>query len=83
VLTRLNTLVEVTQRVLKIKPGANPNIIPTVQNTFELGGNNPTYVPTEMEISITLIPIQSREQVSKQFSLTKFAQGNLQRGGFW
>ena len=83
VITRLNTLVEVTQRVLKVKPGANPNNIPTAQSTFELGGNNPTYVPTEMEIQLTLIPIQTREQVSKQFSLTSFAQGNLLRGGFW
>lgn len=83
VITRLNTLVEVTRRVLKVKPGANPSTIPTPTSTFELGGNNPTYVPTEMEIQLTLIPIQTREQVSKQFSLTKFAQGNLLRGGFW
>lgn len=83
VITRLNTLIEVTQRVLKVKPGANPNTIPTPTSTFELGGDNPTYVPTEMEVQLTLIPIQTREQVSKQFSLTKFAQGNLLRGGFW
>lgn len=83
VITRLNTLIEVTQRVLKVKPGANPSQIPTAQSTFELGGNNPTYVPTEIEIQLQLLPIQTREQVSKQFSLTSFAQGNLLRGGFW
>jgi hypothetical protein len=52
-------------------------------NSTELGGNNSTYVPTHMEIQLTLIPIQSRSQMSKQFSLKEFAQGNLLRGGFW
>lgn len=45
--------------------------------------NNPTYVPTKMEIQITLLPVQSRNQVSKQFSVKEFANGNLLRGGFW
>lgn len=48
-----------------------------------LGLNRPTYVPTKMEISITLLPVQSRQQVSKQFSVKEFANGNLLRGGFW
>jgi hypothetical protein len=48
-----------------------------------LGLNRPTYVPTKMEISLSLLPIQSRSQVSKQFSLKEFANGNLIRGGFW
>jgi hypothetical protein len=48
-----------------------------------LGLNRPTYVPTKMEISVTLLPIQSRQQVSKQFSVKEFANGNLLRGGFW
>ena len=48
-----------------------------------LGLNSPTYVPTKMEISITLLPIQSRQQVSKQFSVKEFANGNLIKGGFW
>ena len=48
-----------------------------------LGAKNPTYVPTKMEITLTLLPIQSRNQVSKQFSLKGFANGNLLRGGFW
>lgn len=45
--------------------------------------SSPTYVPTKMEISITLFPIQTRQQVSDQFSVEKFAKGNLLRGGFW
>ena len=48
-----------------------------------LGVESPTYVPTKMEIAITLLPIQTRAQVSQQFSLEKFGNGNLQKGGFW
>jgi hypothetical protein len=48
-----------------------------------LGTNRPTYVPTKMEISIILHPMQSREQVSKQFSLKQYANGDLLKGGFW
>lgn len=48
-----------------------------------LGADNSTYVPTKMEITLTLLPMQSRSQVSKQFSLQGFANGNLLKGGFW
>jgi len=48
-----------------------------------LGLNRPTYVPTKLEISLTLLPTQSRQQVSKQFSVKEFANGNLIKGGFW
>ena len=44
---------------------------------------SPTYVPTKMEIQLTLLPTQSRQQVSKQFSVKNFANGNLLKGGFW
>ena len=45
--------------------------------------NNPTYVPSKIDIDIVLKPIQTRSQVSKQFSLKNFANGNLLKGGFW
>jgi hypothetical protein len=48
-----------------------------------LGTNNPTYVPTKIDISLGLLPIQSRSQVSKQFSVKQFANGDLLKGGFW
>lgn len=48
-----------------------------------LGINNPTYVPTKIDISLGLLPIQSRSQVSKQFSVKQFANGDLLKGGFW
>jgi hypothetical protein len=57
--------------------------IPNVPAPPSFGQNRPTYVPTKMEITITLLPVQSRNQVSKQFSLEKFANGNLIKGGFW
>jgi hypothetical protein len=57
----------------------NPGNVPqSVNNT-----QKSTYVPTRMEIDITLIPLQSREQVSKQFSLKSFANGDLIKGGYW
>ena len=59
--------------------GAIPN--PPAPPT--LGTNRPTYVPTKIEMSFTLLPIQSRNQVSKQFSVKEFANGNLIKGGFW
>jgi hypothetical protein len=44
---------------------------------------NPTYVPTKMEMSITLLPVQSRQRVSQEFNLQEFANGNQLKGGFW
>lgn len=44
---------------------------------------NPTYVPSRIEIDLVLLPVQTRQQVSTQFSLKNFANGNLLRGGFW
>lgn len=60
-------------------PGAQPN--PEAPGNLPVG--TPTYVPTKIEIAITLLPIQSRQQVSTQFSLKGFANGNLLKGGFW
>lgn len=48
-----------------------------------LGLNSPTYVPTKMDITIMLHPMQSRKQVSQQFSLKDYASGRLQPKGFW
>jgi hypothetical protein len=52
-------------------------------NTPNNASGAPTYVPTKMNINIRLLPVQSRQQVSKQFSLKGFANGSLLRGGFW
>lgn len=63
--------------------GATPTNVATIQNVPTLGLDSPTYVPTKIEISVSLLPMQSRQQVSSQFSLRDFANGNLLRGGFW
>jgi hypothetical protein len=48
-----------------------------------LGQNQPTYVPTKLDISLTLLPVQSRSQVSRQFSVKQYANGDLLKKGFW
>jgi len=64
-----------------LPPGAmaTPNPAPTTANLL----NSPTYVPTKMELSITLLPVQSRQQVSQTFNLRDYASGSLLNGGFW
>lgn len=73
------------QRLINVllPKGATPTVASTIQNVPTLGLNSPTYVPTKIEISISLLPMQSRQQVSSQFSLRDFSNGNLLRGGFW
>jgi hypothetical protein len=63
--------------------GLTPGALPGLPAPATLGTNSPTYVPTKMEIAITLLPTQTREQVSKQFSVKAFANGDLLKGGFW
>ena len=59
-------------------PPAPSSVVASINNT-QLAN----YVPTKMDIDITLIPVQTRSQVSKQFSLKGFANGELIKGGFW
>ena len=65
--------------------GANPGgpvDLGTVQQKVN-GTGQTTYVPTKIEISITLLPVNTRSQVSQQFSLNRFANGDLLKQGFW
>jgi hypothetical protein len=60
-------------------------------NTFQYAGeeNTVSWVPTKIQLSITCVPMMSRNQVSNVFSLQQYASGNLlngigkQGGGFW
>lgn len=70
------------QNVLKPQ-GINKGAVKSPPAAPILGTKSPTYVPTKMDIILTLHPIQSREQVSKQFSLKQYANGQLLKGGFW
>jgi hypothetical protein len=40
----------------------------------------PTYVPTKIQLSITAVPIISRNDISNNFSLKNYATGSLLRG---
>jgi hypothetical protein len=84
----LGTVVSVVNRLTNsgLANGSMPNRpSPSAvnQNVTNQNSVNSTYVPTKMDISITLLPIQTRNQVSKQFSLKDFANGNQLKGGFW
>jgi hypothetical protein len=48
-----------------------------------LSKNSPTYVPTKIEISLSLSPVVTRRQASSQFSLKQYANGDLIKQGFW
>lgn len=64
--------------------GAQPQTPAPNSVAGSVTNNTPaSYVPTKMEIDITLIPAQTRAQISKQFSLAGFANGDLLKGGFW
>lgn len=76
------------RRDLLARVGINAGAVPSkpIQSLPTRTVNNTeraTYVPTKMEINITMIPVQTRDQLSKQFSVKDFANGNLLRGGFW
>lgn len=62
-----------------LSKGAQPAPPPVVS----LGVVDASYVPTKLDLQITLKPMQSREQVSRQFSLKQYANGDLLKGGFW
>jgi len=42
-----------------------------------------TRVPTKLDISFTLLPVNTRDQVSNEYSLEKYANGSLLKKGFW
>lgn len=51
--------------------------------TADLSRDGATYVPTSMTMTLTLLPVQSRLQVSQEFSLKDYANGTLITKGFW
>lgn len=68
-----------------LKPGAQ-TADPVFQTSMT---DDPTYVPTKMQISITCLPIVSRKDISDNFSLKEYGTGKLLqgrrngRGGIW
>ncbi len=78
-----NSLLYTAQQLRQLVNNLTPGALDVRLSSNTLGLDDPTYVPTKMDINLTLYPIQSREQVSKQFSVKNFANGNLLKGGFW
>ena len=60
-----------------LQPGA---LAPPVYFTENAGTREPTYVPTKIQMAITAVPIVTRNDISNQFSLKKYATGALLRG---
>lgn len=56
-----------------VQPGTKWNTKPT-------GSIEPTYVPTKIQLSISAVPIVSRNDISNRFSLTEYGTGTLLRG---
>ena len=52
-------------------------------NTGQLDQGNSSYVPTKIELTMTLHPIVSRKRSSQEFSVADYAQGQGVRKGFW
>jgi len=79
-----NPLTNALQRLSSLGQGIQPGAVaaPFVPQGI-LPAGNPTYVPTKMDITVSLLPMQSRAEVSQLFSLAGFANGNLLKGGFW
>ena len=79
-------LSESVVRLTQVLPGASS--LPTIPDPSNLNQStsntsSATYVPTKMEINVTLLPTNTRSQVSQQFSVKQFANGSLLKGGFW
>jgi len=85
--TGLNPIAAVIDRLRNagLKKGALPNVPSQTLLDLQSVNNidNSTYVPTRCEISITLMPIQTRDQQSTLFNMKEYASGQLLKGGFW
>ena len=79
--TTLNAISPTVTRLATafLPPGAQNNLPSPLQSLL----SNPTYVPSKLDVTLTLLPVQSRQQVSQQFSLKNYANGQLLKGGFW
>ena len=85
--TGLNPIEAVIDRLRNagLKKGALPNVPSQTLLDLQSVNNidNSTYVPTRCDISITLMPIQTRDQQSTLFNMKEYASGQLLKGGFW
>lgn len=61
-----------------IDVGGNPP--PPAWRNTPTGAVEPTYVPTKISLSISAVPVVSRNDISNRFSLNEYGAGNLLRG---
>ena len=47
------------------------------------GMDDPTYVPTKIDIELELLPMQSRQQISREYNFADYASGKLITRGYW
>ena len=64
-----------------INKGGMPNVYGS--GSKNLANPDSSYVPTKIELTMTLHPIVSRKKASQQFSVADYAQGTGLRRGFW
>lgn len=64
-----------------VVPGGNTPPAQFQNSTKPTGTIEPTYVPTKIQITISALPIVSRKDISDNFSLKRYATGELLQGG--
>jgi hypothetical protein len=63
-----------------INPGATQSAPQFRTPSSYTATKEPTYVPTKITLSITAVPIVTRNDISNKFSLKQYATGSLLRG---
>jgi hypothetical protein len=63
--------------------GGTPAPTYTRELIYQRENQGITMVPTKMDINFNLIPIQTRDQISNEYSLKDYASGSLLKKGFW
>lgn len=61
---------------------------PTIPNLGSFGGvtkitDGATYVPTQLQLQLNFLPVNTRYQVSREYSSQDFASGKLLKKGYW
>lgn len=77
---RTNPLSATLSRLERL--GVLPGGKKAASNSITAGSVGASYVPTKLEITLTLLPMMSRHQMSTDFSLKKYASGELITRGF-
>ena len=83
VLGRLSTLKNTFDNVINRGAKSTNPQARNITNFYGIAGQ-PTYVPTKIQIQISLLPLISRQQQAQQFSLQNYATGQgLREKGFY